>query len=126
MRYLKDDVPAKTTILVDVTAVEFPGSRAPLEVVYFCASLTRKATSGAHQRRAAGNPTSLAVRLVYALWHGAIGLEREVFDMFGICPRSSRSAAHPDVGDVAEGYPRAKTSRWRGASPAPDTGTARR
>ena len=113
MTWLKQTPGQEFDYLVDVTAVEYRDRERALEVVYFVRSLKR----GADLRvKVELDPSEeLWVDSVWALWHGADWLEREVFDMFGITFRG-----HPDLRRIlmwetyAEGYPLRKSFPLRG------------
>ena len=113
MTWLKTTSGQGFNYLVDVTAVEYRDRERPIEVVYFLRSLERRADI---RIKVELNPADeLVVDSVYHLWHGAIWLEREVFDMFGITFRG-----HPDLRRIlmwetyAEGYPLRKSFPLRG------------
>jgi len=113
MTWLKETPDQQYDYLVDVTAVEFRDRERPLEVVYFLRSLTRRADL---RVKVELQPCDeLVVDSVWALWHGADWLEREVYDMFGISFRG-----HPDLRRIlmwetyAEGYPLRKSFPLRG------------
>ena len=111
LRWLKDDAEQAYDLLQDLTAVDYGGGR-PLEVVY-------QLWSNKHKRqlrvKAVLPLQALEIDSVYALWHTADWLEREVFDMFGIQFRG-----HPDLRRIlmqenyAEGYPLRKDFPLRG------------
>jgi NADH-quinone oxidoreductase subunit C len=113
MTWLKETPGQEFDYLVDVTAVEFRDRERPLEVVYFLRSLARKADLRVKIELQASE--ELAVDSVWALWHGADWLEREVYDMFGITFHG-----HPDLRRIlmwetyAEGYPLRKNFPLRG------------
>jgi len=113
MTWLKDTPGQQFDYLVDVTAVEFRDRERPLQVVYFLRSLTRRVDLRVKVELDAA--AELAVDSVWALWHGADWLEREVFDMFGITFRG-----HPDLRRIlmwetyAEGFPLRKDFPLRG------------
>jgi NADH-quinone oxidoreductase subunit C len=113
MTWLKDTPGQQFDYLVDVTAVEFRDRERPLQVVYFLRSLSRRTDLRVKVELDA--TAELAVDSVWALWHGADWLEREVYDMFGISFRG-----HPDLRRIlmwetyAEGYPLRKDFPLRG------------
>jgi NADH-quinone oxidoreductase subunit C len=117
MTWLKETPGQQFDYLVDVTAVEFRDRERPLQVVYFLRSLTRRVDLRVKvELDAAPDPAvDLAVDSVWALWHGADWLEREVYDMFGITFRG-----HPDLRRIlmwetyAEGFPLRKDFPLRG------------
>jgi NADH-quinone oxidoreductase subunit C len=113
LAWLRDDPGQAFNYLTDVTAVEYRDRERPLEVVWQLRSLARKADLRVKveldQREA------LEVDSVVDLWKGADWLEREVYDMFGVCFRG-----HPDLRRIlmwetyAEGHPLRKDFPLRG------------
>jgi len=113
LAWLRDDPGQAFNYLTDVTAVEYRDRERPLEVVWQLRSLARRADLRVKvelDRREA-----LEVDSVVDLWKGADWLEREVYDMFGVCFRG-----HPDLRRIlmwetyAEGYPLRKDFPLRG------------
>lgn len=91
-RFLRDDPRAQMTMLVDLTAVDFPDREPRFEVVAHLLSLTL-----GHRLRlktSAGNAdgTQAVVPSLTSLWASANWAEREVYDMFGVL-----FDGHPDL-----------------------------
>lgn len=86
--WLRDDAANAYDLLLDVTAVHFPGDARPFELVYHLYSLSRndrlrlKVRAGQNE-----NPPTLS-----GIWKSADWNERETYDMFGI-----RFDGHPDL-----------------------------
>jgi NADH-quinone oxidoreductase subunit C len=103
-------------MLSDLTAVDH-GAREPrFDVVYHLYSLAKNQ----RLRVRAGVPeTRCEIDSVVALWPAANWLEREVFDLYGICFRK-----HPDLrrillDDRFDGHPLRKDFPKRGRGPRP-------
>jgi NADH-quinone oxidoreductase subunit C len=109
--WLRDDEAQRYDLLLDVTAVDYGGSR-PLEVVYQLVSIP-------HRRVLRLKVTlpldALEVDTATGLWKSANWMEREAFDLFGIHFRG-----HPDPRRImmpdnyAEGHPLRKDFPLRG------------
>jgi NADH-quinone oxidoreductase subunit C len=113
IRWLHDDPAQRYDYLSDVTAVEYRDPEEPLTVVWHLRSLPYRRFLRVKAELAAGAP--LEVDSVWPIYHAADWLERECFDMFGICFRG-----HPDMRRIlmweqyAEGYPLRKDFPLRG------------
>jgi NADH-quinone oxidoreductase subunit C len=101
-RTLRDDPRFAFELLVDVTAVDYPGRTPRFDVVYHLCSLRQ-----GHRLRVKVpvGEDAAAVPSLVPLWKGANWLEREVWDMFGI-----RFDGHPDLRRILmypefEGHP---------------------
>ena len=85
---LKENPETAYNMLVDVTAVHWPGDAEPMEMVYHLYSLDKNDRLRIKVRCADEGPVpSLA-----GVWRSASWNERETYDMFGI-----RFADHPDM-----------------------------
>lgn len=81
LRLLRDDAECDFAVLVDVTAVDWPGrAEGRFELVYNLLSLRHNARARLHMPVAEG----AAVESATGLWPTAGWLEREVWDMYGI------------------------------------------
>ncbi len=113
LAWLKTTAGQGFNYLTDITAVDYRDPEHPLEVVYQLRSLDRKADLRIKLELDKTEP--LAVDSVFDLWKGAVWLEREVFDMFGVTFRG-----HPDLRRIlmwdtyAEGFPLRKDFPLRG------------
>ena len=102
LQLLRDDPHLRFDFLADLTAVDFLPREPRFDIVYHLKSLSRNV----RLRVKVGVPEEDAViESAVALWPGAEWLEREVFDLFGICFRN-----HPDLRrillpDEWEGHP---------------------
>lgn len=102
-RILKLDVDLQFNFLVDITAIDFMDSKPTrFEVVYHLLSLPK----GFRLRIKIPVPeASPEVESLTSLWHSAMFLEREVWDMYGI-----KFRGHPDLRRILmypefEGHP---------------------
>ncbi len=89
MEFLKKDPRAGFNVLIDITAVDYPGRVPRFDVVYHLMSIERKDRLRVKVRADANEPT---VDSIVPLWGSANWLEREVWDMFGI-----RFSGHPNL-----------------------------
>ena len=87
-RWLRDDPDAAYDFLVDVTAVHWPETPQPIEMVYHLYSYGRDDRLRLKVRTTADG----AVPSLVPLWKSADWNERETYDMFGV-----RFAGHPDL-----------------------------
>jgi len=85
--YLRHDASIKFDMLTDVTAVHYPDRKA-FEVIYQLYSLPENR----RLRVKAELPEGQSIYTVCDIWAAANWLEREVYDMFGIC-----FEGHPDL-----------------------------
>lgn len=104
LRFLRNDPELEFDYLVDLTAVDYlKMDREPrFAVLYFCYSHRLKCRLRVKVLIEESDPS---VQSVVPIWKGAIWLEREVYDLFGICFRG-----HPDqrrllLPDDYEGHP---------------------
>lgn len=111
LKWLKEDTAQAFDLCKDITAVDYGGSR-PLELFYELWSIPHKRQL---RVKVLLPLDDLEADSVYAIWHTADWLEREVFDMFGINFRN-----HPDMRRIlmpdnyAEGHPLRKDFPLRG------------
>jgi NADH-quinone oxidoreductase subunit C len=87
--FLKKDPRLLYDVLVDITAVDYPGREARFDVVYHFLSLPNSARL---RLKAAVSGEKPALPSLTSLWGNANWLEREVWDMFGI-----EFEGHPDL-----------------------------
>jgi NADH-quinone oxidoreductase subunit C len=87
-RFLRDDPETSYDFLVDVTAVHWPDTPQPYEMVWHLYSYAHDDRLRVKARVAAETPVPSLVEL----WKSADWNERETFDMFGL-----RFAGHPDL-----------------------------
>jgi len=95
MRVLRDDPSLLFKVLIDVTAVDYPGRLERFEVVY-------QLLSTRHNRRVRVKVTTdetTAVQSVSSVFSSAGWYEREVWDLFGIY-----FADHPDLRRILTDY----------------------
>ncbi len=89
-RFLKEDPQLDFNFLVDITAADYLGRKEPrFEVVYHLRSLR---TNRRLRVKVPVPETDPVVDSLTPLWKGANWLEREAWDMYGICFRD-----HPDL-----------------------------
>lgn len=86
--WLRDDERAAYDVLLDITAVHWPGRELPMEVVAHFYSHARNDVL----RLKTGVSDRGPIASLTPLWHSADWNEREVFDMFGIV-----FTGHPDL-----------------------------
>jgi NADH-quinone oxidoreductase subunit C len=89
MDFLRADPRLDFDVLVDITAVDYPGRVPRFDVVYHLMSLARRDRLRIKVGAEASEPT---VASLTGLWGSANWLEREVWDMFGI-----RFEGHPNL-----------------------------
>jgi NADH-quinone oxidoreductase subunit C len=87
-RGLRDDPETAYSLLVDVTAVHWPGTEEPMELVYHAYSFDKNDRLRIKVRCDDEGPAPS----LCGVWHSAAWNEREAYDMFGI-----RFAGHPDL-----------------------------
>ncbi len=111
LKWLRDEPDHRYNLLVDVTAVDYGGSR-PIQLVYQLWSIPNRMGL----RLKCELPLSkLEIDSVVPLWDTANWLEREVYDLFGVQFRG-----HPDPRRIlmpefyAEGHPLRKDFPLRG------------
>lgn len=101
-RFLKYGAIPAFDVLVDLTAVDYPGEDPRFEMVYHFYSLVGRIRLRM-KARVSGDPPE--IDSLVSLWKGANWYEREVWDMFGV-----RFRGHPDLRrilmyDGFEGHP---------------------
>jgi len=101
MEFLKGDPRLQFDMLVDITAVDYPGREPRFDVVYHLLSLP----FNRRLRIKVQTGDDPGVDSLTRLWGNANWLEREVWDMFGV-----RFRGHPDLKrilmyDEFEGHP---------------------
>jgi len=106
--------PFRMGMLLDLTAVDYPGRPLRFEVVYHLMSLETNARIRLKAGLPAADPT---IASLSGVWKNAAWLEREVFDMFGV-----RFDGHPDLRrlllyDGFEGHPLRKDYPLRQRQP---------
>jgi NADH-quinone oxidoreductase subunit C len=102
MEFLRSDPRTLFDVLVDITAVDYPGRKFRFEVVYHLLSFSL------HHRiriKVLVQSDKPAVPTLCGLWGSANWLEREVWDMFGV-----EFAGHPNLTRILlypefEGHP---------------------
>jgi len=87
-RFLRDDPSTDYDVLLDVTAVHWPGEEPGMEVVYHLYSRSRDDRLRLKVRTGDRGP----VPTLAGLWKSAERNERETFDMFGV-----KFEGHPDL-----------------------------
>ena len=87
--FLKNDPELNFNVLMDITAVDYPGREFRFEVVYLFYSLPRHARLRVKLPVAEQSPE---VESLTSHWKSANWYEREVWDMFGI-----RFRGHPNL-----------------------------
>ncbi|MCX6560056.1 MAG: NADH-quinone oxidoreductase subunit C [Candidatus Aminicenantes bacterium] len=108
------DGPPRMAMLLDLTCVDRPDESGRFEMVYHFLSLETYARVRIKARLPAVNPE---IASLTGLWKNADWLEREVFDLFGIC-----FADHPNLSrlllyDGFEGHPLRKDYPLRRRQP---------
>jgi NADH dehydrogenase I D subunit len=88
-RFVRDDPDMSFDMPLDVTAVDYLGQAPRFEVVYHLLS-TRHHRRLRLKARVSGDDAS--IDSVVPVWPGANWLERETYDMYGVC-----FASHPDL-----------------------------
>jgi len=113
VRWLHDDPDEHYEYLSDVTAVEYRDFARPIEVVWHLRSIRHRRFL--RLKVELPKDTPLEVPSVWSIYRGADWLERECYDMFGIC-----FTGHPDLRRILmwesyqEGYPLRKDFPLRG------------
>ena len=95
LSFLKNDLNSHFEVLIDVTAVDFPENDKRFEVVYML--LSCKYNTRIRVKTHVNEMTSLDS--VFSLYASANWVEREVWDMFGICFKN-----HPDLRRLLTDY----------------------
>ena len=95
LSFLKNDLNSQFEILIDLTAVDFPENDKRFEVVYMLLSL--KYNTRIRVKTHVNEMTSLDS--VSSLYSSANWVEREAWDMFGICFKN-----HPDLRRLLTDY----------------------
>lgn len=104
-RFLKTDPGAAMSMLVDLTAVDFPDREPRFEVVSHLYSLELGHRLRLKTRVGDAEGESVEVDSVTSLWGSANWMERECYDMFGV-----QFVGHPDLRRILlypefEGHP---------------------
>ncbi|HTQ03304.1 MAG TPA: NADH-quinone oxidoreductase subunit C [Polyangiaceae bacterium] len=104
-RFLKDDPRADMSMLIDLTAVDYPERTPRFEVVAHLYSLSKGHRLRLKARVGDQAGTSVEIDSVADLWASANWAERECWDMFGV-----RFKGHPDLRRILlypefEGHP---------------------
>ena len=113
VRWLHDDPSQRYDLLADVTAVEFRDTEQPIEVVWHLRSLPYRRFLRLKVLLPKGAP--LEVASVWSVYKAADWMERECYDMFGVC-----FVGHPDLRRILmwegyrEGHPLRKDFPLRG------------
>lgn len=112
-KFLKSE-PNSFTMLLDLTCVDYKDTDLRFEMVYHFFSISRNERLRVKVRIPEKEPE---IDSLTALWKNANWLEREVFDMFGVC-----FSEHPDLRrlfmyDGFEGYPLRKDYPLRKRQP---------
>jgi NADH-quinone oxidoreductase subunit C len=100
--FLKNDPELEFNVLMDVTAVDYPGEEPRFEVVYQFYSLKRQARLRVKTRVPEASPEleSLTILWKSANWH-----EREAWDLFGIRFRNHPGLKRILMYEGFEGHP---------------------
>jgi NADH-quinone oxidoreductase subunit C len=104
-RFLKDDPRADMSMLVDLTAVDYPDRSPRFEVVAHFLSLGKGHRLRLKARVGDREGENVEIESLTDLWASACWAERECFDMLGV-----RFAGHPDLRRILlypefEGHP---------------------
>jgi NADH-quinone oxidoreductase subunit C len=91
-RFLKDDPRADMTMLMDLTAVDYPGRSPRFEVVAHLYSLSKGHRLRLKARVGGSDGEDAEIDTLTELWASAMWAERECWDMFGV-----RFKGHPDL-----------------------------
>jgi len=108
------DRPGEFTMLLDLTCVDYPGEEPRFEMVYHLFSVSRNRRLRIKTRL---GESDLRIASLTSLWKNANWLEREVYDLFGVC-----FEGHPDLRrlfmyDGFEGHPLRKDYPLRRRQP---------
>ena len=95
LKFLRDEPRCLFSVLIDVTAVDYPGRKERFEVVYHMLSLRQNQRI----RVKISTDETTSVASTVELFPVANWLEREVFDMYGI-----RFEGHPDLRRILTDY----------------------
>jgi len=104
-RFLRDDPRADMSMLVDLTAVDYPSRSPRFEVVAHLYSLAKGHRLRLKARVGGADGEDAEIDSLTELWASASWAERECFDMFGV-----RFRGHPDLRRILlypefEGHP---------------------
>jgi NADH-quinone oxidoreductase subunit C len=104
-RFLRDEPRADMSMLVDLTAVDFPDRSPRFEVVAHFYSLSKGHRLRVKARVGDSDGGNAEIDTLSDIWASANWAERECFDMFGV-----RFAGHPDLRRILlypefEGHP---------------------
>jgi len=104
-RFLRDEPRADMTMLVDLTAVDFPDRSPRFEVVAHFYSLSKGHRLRVKARVGDSQGEGVEIETLTDIWASANWAERECWDMFGI-----RFSGHPDLRRILtypefEGHP---------------------
>ncbi len=104
-RFLKEDPRADMSMLIDLTAVDYPDRTPRFEVVVHLYSLSKGHRLRLKARVGDAAGTNVEIDSVADLWASANWAERECWDMFGV-----RFKGHPDLRRILlypefEGHP---------------------
>jgi len=104
-RFLRDEPRADMSMLVDLTAVDFPDRSPRFEIVAHFYSLSKGHRLRLKARVGDSDGTNAEIETLSDIWASANWAERECWDMFGV-----RFAGHPDLRRILlypefEGHP---------------------
>src|SRR5690349_8028511 len=104
-RFLKDEPRADMSMLMDLTAVDYPGRSPRFEVVAHLYSLSKGHRLRLKARVGGADGEDAEIDTLTELWASAMWAERECWDMFGV-----RFKGHPDLRRILlypefEGHP---------------------
>jgi NADH-quinone oxidoreductase subunit C len=104
-RFLKDEPRADMNMLIDLTAVDYPGRSPRFEVVAHLYSLSKGHRLRLKARVGGADGEDAEIDTLTELWASAMWAERECWDMFGV-----RFKGHPDLRRILlypefEGHP---------------------
>jgi NADH-quinone oxidoreductase subunit C len=104
-RFLKDEPRADMSMLMDLTAVDYPGRSPRFEVVAHLYSLSKGHRLRLKARVGNADGDDAEIDTLTELWASAMWAERECWDMFGV-----RFKGHPDLRRILlypefEGHP---------------------
>jgi NADH-quinone oxidoreductase subunit C len=104
-RFLKDEPRADMSMLMDLTAVDYPGRSPRFEVVAHLYSLSKGHRLRLKARVGSADGDDAEIDTLTELWASAMWAERECWDMFGV-----RFKGHPDLRRILlypefEGFP---------------------
>jgi NADH-quinone oxidoreductase subunit C len=104
-RFLRDEPRADMDMLMDLTAVDYPGRSPRFEVVAHLYSLSKGHRLRLKARVGGADGEDAEIDTLTELWASAMWAERECWDMFGV-----RFKGHPDLRRILlypefEGFP---------------------